>query len=98
MNRFKVIAREGHHAVIDVQFEDEETARAICAVLGRVTGVVLAGQTVVLTPPALEGALRTNGGTLYQLSRLTGGISRVEHPADEPADTVTPAEHSVDGS
>ena len=76
MNRFKVISREGHHAVIDVTFEDEHTAKAVCEMLGKITGVVVAGKTVVLTPAALEGALRTNSGVLYQVAKLTGGIPR----------------------
>jgi len=75
MNQFKVIAREGHHAVIDIKFEDEQTAKAVCAILGKITGVVLADQTVVLTPSVVEGALRTNGDTLYQVTKLAGGIA-----------------------
>lgn len=95
MNTFKVIAREGHHAVVDIQFEDERTAKAVCAVLAKITGVVVAGQAVVLTPAALEGAIRTNGGQVYALTSLSSGIPKAQvdrrrcHSRSASADSAT---------
>ncbi|MGE3772834.1 MAG: hypothetical protein AB7I32_07890 [Gammaproteobacteria bacterium] len=83
MNRFKVVARQGHHALVEIDFEDEHVAKAMCDALSRITGVVLAGSSVVLTPREMEGALRTNGGLAYFCRR--GSV--LQAAADEPPRT-----------
>lgn len=48
MNRFKVAARERHHACIEAGSDDEDAAKAVCEALRKITDVALAGKNVAL--------------------------------------------------